>query len=159
MKAALQRVAAAHGESASFLPVIVVRFNGPLQVQPDTIVPQTDGSIVLKAAQADHFMNYNGRGYEAPSTLYKLRWNVAAKPGSYRVGFVIDPRLQNAGAVVMVNGKSTVAKFAAPGDIASSQELTLTETVTIGDKAYTTVEITPPSLSSKAHRFRPTSSS
>jgi len=144
MKAALQRVAAIHGEGSSFLPVIVVTFSRPLHVQPDTIAPQVDGSIVLKASQADHFMNYNGRGYEAPSTLYKLRWNVAAKPGSYRVALRYRSKSQNAGAVVMVNGKSIAARFAAPSDVVSPQELTLAETVMIGDKPYTTVEITPP---------------
>jgi len=96
MKAALQRVAAAHGEALRFL-CHRRQVQWALAGTADTIVPQTDGSIVLKAAQADHFMNYNGRGYEAPARSISCVWNVAAKPGSYRVVLRYRPTLQNAG--------------------------------------------------------------
>jgi alpha-L-fucosidase len=144
---ALQRLKTRYPESASFLPVIAVTFRGPLQVQPQTVAPQTDGSIHLKPAQADHFMNYNGRGYEAPSTLYKLRWNVAARPGTYRITLKYRARPQETAAVAMVNGQSIAVTLAAASQanaVATPQELTLAKVVTVGKQAYTTIELTPP---------------
>ena len=114
-------------------------------MQPQTVAPQTDGSIHLTPAQADHFMNYNGRGYEAPSTLYKLRWNVAARPGSYRITLKYRARPQETAAVAMVNGESIAVTLAAASQanaLATPQELTLAKVVTVGKQAYTTIELT-----------------
>jgi alpha-L-fucosidase len=144
---ALQRVKTRYPESASFLPVIAVTFRGPLQVQPQTVAPQTDGSIHHTPPQADHLMNYNGRGYEAPSTLYKLRWNVAARPGTYRITLKYRARPQETAAVAMVNGQSIAVTLAAASQanaVATPQELTLAKVVTVGKQAYTTIELTPP---------------
>ncbi len=54
-------------------------------MQPPSIAPEAAGTFLLTPQTADHFFNYNGAGYEAPPTLYKLRWFVAAAPGRYRV--------------------------------------------------------------------------
>ena len=71
--------------AAQFLPVIAIPYTGKLTVRPaTTILPAGDGSVLLPEAAADKFLNYNGRGYEAPATIYKLRWWTAVRPGRYR---------------------------------------------------------------------------
>jgi len=70
---------------AGFLPVVVLPFSGKLHVQPPSIAPEAGGNFLLAPETADHFFNYNGAGYEAPRTLYKLRWLIAAAPGEYRI--------------------------------------------------------------------------
>ena len=147
LEAALTRIEVVNGTSAAVLPVIVVKFEEPLLVQPDTIGPQSDGRIVLKASQADHFMNFNGRGYEAPATVYKLRWNIAAKAGNYRIALTYRPKPEAATLCLMVNGKAMVTKVSAQdhADVsAGSQVLELTDSIRIADESYSTVEITPP---------------
>jgi alpha-L-fucosidase len=147
LEAALKRIEKASGTSAAVLPVIVVKLDEPLLVQPDTIAPQSDGRIVLKASQADHFMNYNGRGYEAPATVYKLRWNIAAKAGQYRIALTYRPKPEAASLCLMVNGKAMVTKVGAQdqADVsAGPRVLELTDSVRIADESYSTVEITPP---------------
>lgn len=66
-----------------FLPVIAIPITGNLIVRQPAFSPDADGTFTLTAKQADRFYNYNGYGYEAPPTLYKLRWNLDAKPGRY----------------------------------------------------------------------------
>ncbi|HEY1902135.1 MAG TPA: alpha-L-fucosidase [Terracidiphilus sp.] len=147
LEAALKRMEAASGTSAAVLPVIVVKFDAPLLVQPETIGPQPDGRIVLKASQADHFMNYNGRGYEAPATLYKLRWNIAAKAGNYRIALTYRPRLEAEQLCVMVDGKSSLTWVDAQGktdDSGGSQVVELPGSVRIAGGSFSTIEITPP---------------
>jgi alpha-L-fucosidase len=71
--------------SAGFLPVIVIPFTGRLSVRSAaTISAEADGSVLLDTTKADKFLNYNGRGYEAPATIYKLRWLTDAAPGRYK---------------------------------------------------------------------------
>ena len=72
--------------AAGFLPVVAIPFTGRLSVRPASLVlPAADQTLKLTPEHADKFLNYNGQGYEAPATLYKLRWPVAAKPGRYKV--------------------------------------------------------------------------
>ena len=72
-------------QDAGFLPVVVVPFAGELGVRPAGMVKAgSDGGVALEATGADQFLNFNGRGYEAPATIYKLRWYLAATPGRYR---------------------------------------------------------------------------
>jgi alpha-L-fucosidase len=66
-----------------FLPVIAIPIPGKLIVRQPAFAPGPDGTFTLTAKQADRFYNYNGYGYEDPPTLYKLRWNLAARPGRY----------------------------------------------------------------------------
>jgi len=58
------------------MPVIKLQFRGSLRM--DEQLPQP-GPVTLDAKAAEKFYNYNGQGYEAPKTLYKLRW--AVRPG------------------------------------------------------------------------------
>jgi alpha-L-fucosidase len=147
LHAALVRTAAGHGALSSCLPVIVAQYGGPLEVQPDTIAPGSGGSIVLKASQADHFMNYNGRGYEAPSTLYKLRWHAAAPPGTYRIAITYRPLLHGGEAAVMVGNRALAIQVdgtAGGGTSSGLNSATLPDNVEIKPADYTTIEVTPP---------------
>ena len=147
LQAALKRIETVSGTSATLLPVIVVKFDEPLLVQPDTIAPQSDEHIVLEASQADHFMNYNGRGYEAPATLYKLRWNVAAKAGNYRIALEYRPRPEAAQLCVTVDGKSILTWVNAQGKtegLGGSRVLELPDSIRIAGGLSSTIEITPP---------------
>ena len=90
-----------------FLPVIVVPFSGRLSVIPPSIAPAADGNFVLLPESADHFWNYNGAGYEAPPTLYKLRWLVHAPPGAYRTEVDVDTLQIGQGIDLVVNGIRT----------------------------------------------------
>jgi alpha-L-fucosidase len=147
LQAAIQRIEAGSGASAAVLPVIVVKFDEPLVVQQEAIAPQPDGRIVLRASQADHFMNYNGRGYEAPATLYKLRWTVTAKAGNYRIALTYRPSVKAALLCVAVDGKPIVtgvkAQAAADGS-GGSQVVELPSSVTITGASSSMIEITPP---------------
>ena len=67
------------------MPVIKLQFRGSLRI--DEQLPQV-GPVTLEAKVAEKFYNYNGRGYEAPKTLYKLRW--AVRPGSVCATFHAD---------------------------------------------------------------------
>lgn len=68
---------------AGYMPVVALPFDGALQVRPDAVAAGTGGRVILAAAQAERFLNYNGYGYDAPPTLYKLRWYAQAGTGDY----------------------------------------------------------------------------
>ena len=130
-------------ESAGFLPVIVLPFGGKLDVKQPTISPEANGSFALTPETADHFFNYNGRDYEAPPTLYKLRWLLAAAPGTYNVE--LDIKLDGQGAQenakldLIVNG-ARIALSAA-----TSRTCTIKTTIHILEPASaTSIELTPP---------------
>ncbi len=63
----------AHWQSG-FLPVIKLSTSGGLVVKRSVPHWNENGAILLTAETAEKFYNYNGRGYEAPKTLYKMRW-------------------------------------------------------------------------------------
>jgi alpha-L-fucosidase len=69
----------------SFMPVVVLPFKGTLHVRPQAIAAAGDGSFHLQPAQAAHYLNYNGEGYEDPATLYKLVWQLDAKTSNYAI--------------------------------------------------------------------------
>jgi alpha-L-fucosidase len=72
--------------AGAFLPVVAVPYTGKLSVRPATTVePDANGTVTLKESSADKFLNYNGRGYEAPATIYKLRWWMDLPAGRYKV--------------------------------------------------------------------------
>jgi alpha-L-fucosidase len=92
------------GRSVGFMPVVVVPFSGRLKVRSAAIVAATaDGSLTLDAARADRFLNYNGRGYEDPATTYKLRWEIEARPGRYKVA-VHYAKSEKAGVMDLIAG-------------------------------------------------------
>ena len=61
------------GAASGFLPVIKLAFRGPL-VLDQPLLPADRTTLDMQ--DAAKFYNYNGRGYEAKKTLYKLRWEV-----------------------------------------------------------------------------------
>jgi alpha-L-fucosidase len=69
----------------AFVPVIALALDQPLRVTPQDIRSPVGGVVTLPAADAEHFLNYNGYGYEDPDTVYKLQWHAALRAGSYEV--------------------------------------------------------------------------
>jgi alpha-L-fucosidase len=65
------------------MPVVAIPFEGELHVRPDAVAPGEDGHVHLAPAQAEHFLNYNGYGYDDPPSLYKLRWHAQVGAGDY----------------------------------------------------------------------------
>ena len=92
-------------QDAGFLPVIALPFEGKLAVQQPMIAPDINGNFALTAQEADSFYNYNGRGYEAPATLYKLRWLITAKPGIYQADVNVSGAEHASEIEIVVNGK------------------------------------------------------
>jgi alpha-L-fucosidase len=74
---------AGRGDVDAFMPVLVLPFKGALRVRPAMIAAVADGHFQLQPAQAAHYLNYNGEGYEAPATLYKLSWMLDAQAAEY----------------------------------------------------------------------------
>ena len=70
--------------AGTFMPVIAVPVDGELHVRPHAVAASSDGRVRLSAQHAEHFLNYNGFGYEDPSTVYKLRWYAALSEGDYQ---------------------------------------------------------------------------
>lgn len=58
-----------------YLPVIAVKYEGALLLDK-VLVAKGDAPYALNQKNAEMFWNYNGEGYEAKKTLYKLRWLV-----------------------------------------------------------------------------------
>ena len=93
-------------KAAGYLPVVAVPFAGQLGVRPAAAVKAgTDGSVALVTAAADQFLNFNGRGYEAPATIYKLRWYAAAAPGRYRAEVRYAKAVSGGAMVLLVGGE------------------------------------------------------
>jgi len=90
-----------------FMPVIAVTFDKALHVRPDALSPGHDGRVKLIPAQASHFLNYNGHGYDDPSTVYKLRWYVALGAGRYQATVHYPPMVQPARADIIIDGHRT----------------------------------------------------
>ena len=143
--AILTRLRAAQKNGAAesiFLPVIVASFAGELKVHPAAITPEPNGRFVLGADKADHFVNYNGYGYEAPSTLYKLRWHVASTPGSYRVALRYKPSQTPTSVDLVVNGRRQPLQLASSST--STEATAVLDHIHIENRAVTSIEITPP---------------
>src|SRR4030095_13822967 len=90
--------------TVGYLPVIVLPFSGRLEVAQASTAPDAAGNFLLTPSVADHFFNYNGTGYEAPETLYKLRWFLIAPPGRYRAEIDVKPTHAKAGLDFVVDG-------------------------------------------------------
>lgn len=96
--------------------VIVAEYDGPFQAAPPNVLK---GST-FRVTDADKFYNYNGEGYYARPTIYKLQWNFAAPPGRYRV-------MLPGGVSAEVDGRK-----AAPGTVELTAREWHTLTVTPG---------------------------
>lgn len=68
-------VVAADALPQGYLPVIAVKYEGALLLDK-VLVAKGDAPYTLNTKNAEMFWNYNGEGYEAKKTLYKLRWLV-----------------------------------------------------------------------------------
>ena len=114
------------GSLEGTLPVIKLTFRSELVI--DKSLPIYDaGPSVLDEKSAEKFYNYNGRGYEAPKTLYKMRW--AVRRGCASTTF----HAKGEGEVALVSNGSSRKVMLKDGS---------TEEVVIGDDE--TLEITPP---------------
>ncbi|HEX7813745.1 alpha-L-fucosidase [Dyella sp.] len=96
---------ATHSDLADFMPVLVLPLHGTLRVRPPALPADAQGQFALDATHAEHFLNYNGEGYEAPATLYKLAWTVDAKAPSYRVNIEVRAPTASARMDVWVDGQ------------------------------------------------------
>ena len=112
------------GPQAGTMPVIKMQFRGPLTIDQ---VPPPTGPVVLDLQTAEKFYNYNGQGYEAPKTLYKLRWNVQS--GCAALTFHVD----GAGKIALVSNHQARTLTLGAGSI---------QHVTIASDHV--LEITPP---------------
>ena len=109
---------------AGTMPVIKLQFRGPLTIDE----PQpAAGPLTLEPTSAQKFYNYNGRGYEAPKTLYKYRWIV--RSGCAALTFHVDGE----GSVAMISNGHARTVALKEG---------VHEQVTIGPDH--TLEFTPP---------------
>ncbi|WP_263383798.1 alpha-L-fucosidase [Granulicella arctica] len=131
--------------STEFLPVVVVPFTGSFNITPaQTIRPDSKGEMTLPPDKADSFFNYNGRGYEAPATLYKLRWWIASKPGTYQVAVHYN-KVATAGTMTLLIGGQhrQVLLEAGSGEGVWTGDIPITagSARTGGDQR---VEVTPP---------------
>jgi alpha-L-fucosidase len=136
-----QRIAVPAGEDSAivrYLPVIAIPLRGTLTVKQPAFSPDTQGAFSLTVKQADRFFNYNGYGYEDPATLYKLRWNLAAKPGKYRLVVEHAALDKTTHAEVVIDGHRT------PLDLKPSETSTTIAVSLTGSRTDTSLEITPP---------------
>jgi alpha-L-fucosidase len=130
---------------AGYLPVVVLPFSGRLEVVQAATAPDAAGNFLLTPSAADQFFNYNGAGYEAPKTLYKLRWFVDAPPGRYRAEIDVKPTPARAGLDLVVEG------LRIPLIVPSSDAATVTikqnvRVIAAGseDASPVSIELTPP---------------
>lgn len=68
-------VAVGDASLQGYLPVIAVKYSGAW-LMDKMLVAKGDAPYTLTEKNAEMFWNYNGEGYEAPKTLYKMRWLV-----------------------------------------------------------------------------------
>jgi alpha-L-fucosidase len=131
--------------TVGYLPVIVLPFSGRLEVAQASTAPDAAGNFLLTPSVADHFFNYNGAGYEAPETLYKLRWFLIAPPGRYRAEIDVKPTHAKAGLDFVVDGHRiplTVPPSAAT-TVTIKQNIRILPT-SFEDASRVSIELTPP---------------
>jgi alpha-L-fucosidase len=127
------------GTVDNFMPVIVLPLKGPLRVRPSMIAAAADGSFHLQPTQAEHYLNYNGEGYEAPATLYKLSWKLDAQAASYALTLHYASAEQHARVDVWVDGQRYPLELAS---VAGEQTLRVKRIRTAHPYAMQ-VELTP----------------
>jgi hypothetical protein len=89
-----------------FLPVIDVRFDGELRVQPAVTEPDASDTIRLVAADAEKFFNSNGEGYYDPPTLRSEQWHFAVRrAGKYKIEVEYKPGPYSRVIDIEVDGK------------------------------------------------------
>jgi alpha-L-fucosidase len=131
----------------AFMPVVVLPFKGTLHVQPKAIAAAHDGSFHLQPAQASHYLNYNGEGYEEPATLYKLTWQIDAKASDYTCTVSYTPLPQPTQMDLWIDGQRYRLNLAAA---ATGTQKVVSQAIPVHrDRAAhpyaMQVEMTPPS--------------
>jgi alpha-L-fucosidase len=108
--------------ATGFMPVVAVSFDGALHVRPDAVAAGKDGRVVLAEKQAAHFLNYNGYGYAAPETVYKLRWYAAASAGRYRLNIRYRPTTHAHRLDLTVDGRRATISLPRDGHAVATVE-------------------------------------
>jgi alpha-L-fucosidase len=119
--------------AGEFLPVIAVRFDGELKVQPAVAQPDENNTIRLVPEDAERFFNSNGEGYYDPPTLRSEKWHIAVKrAGSYRIEVaykrgpfsrVVDIRIGNQLIKANLYGSESESTSAGTIDLQASSNL------------------------------------
>ena len=130
---------------AGYLPVIVLPFSGRLEVAPASTASDAAGNFFLTPSAADRFFNYNGAGYEAPKTLYKLRWFLDAPPGRYRAEIDVQPTQAKAGMDLVVDGLRIplTVRFSAAASVTIRQNIRVSP-ASSETASPVSIELTPP---------------
>jgi alpha-L-fucosidase len=124
------------------LVTVVVEYAGSLSVVPPT-VPANGSAIVLTEKNADRFLNYNGEGYYAPPTLYKLQWAVALKgPRDYAVAIDFEQPQHPVTVDLWVRDQQTVLTFPA-GSGPSSINAGMIKASQFQDHPFVMLKLTP----------------
>lgn len=89
----------------AYMPVVVLPIKGPLRVRPRMAAAANDGSFHLQPEHAEHYLNYNGEGYEAPTTLYKLSWQLDAQAADYMLTLHYKAAVANAKVDLWIDGQ------------------------------------------------------
>jgi alpha-L-fucosidase len=127
------------------ISVVVAEYAGNLEVAPPAQHADASGSITLGAQSADHFLNYNGYGYEDPATLYKLRWTIAVETAR-RYQVVVSYQTPSAACMVeVVAGKQHLPATLGINGLALGQaQAKPIGEVTLDAESAAWIEITPP---------------
>jgi alpha-L-fucosidase len=130
---------------AGYLPVIVLPFSGRLEVAPASTASDAAGNFLLTPSAADRFFNYNGAGYEAPKTLYKLRWFLDAPPGRYRAEIDVQPAQAKARMDLVVDGLRIplTVRFSAAASVTIRQNIRVSP-ASSETASPVSIELTPP---------------
>jgi alpha-L-fucosidase len=140
-------VDAAGASADAFMPVVVLPYKGNLHVRPETIAADGDGRFHLQPAQAAHYLNYNGYGYEDPATLYKLMWKIDANASDYICTITYVPPPQSAKIELWIDGQryAMTLTSATPGTKQSASQTIRVHRDRAAHPYAMQVELTPPS--------------
>jgi alpha-L-fucosidase len=128
----------------AFMPVVVLPLKGPLHVRPLSLAATADGSFHVQAAQAERYLNYDGEGYEAPDTLYKLSWQLDAKANDYVLTLNYTPSARPAQMDLWVDGQRYPLNLAAEvGKSPTASETVLVHRDRAAHPYAMQVELTP----------------
>jgi len=118
-----------------FLPVVAVRLDGEVKVEPEAILANETGAIHLIPKDADKLFNNNGEGYYDPPTLRSERWHIAVKrSGAYQVELIykpgpfariVDVRIGNQLLKATLYGKEGKSSLAGELNLRASDNLTV----------------------------------
>jgi alpha-L-fucosidase len=129
----------------AFMPVIVLPLKRPLRVRPRAIAAASGGTFQLTPAQAERYLNYNGEGYEAPATLYKLRWRLDAQAADYSLILRYAPAAQPTRVDVWVDGHRYPLDLAGVNGADAASQVLHVHRDRLAHPYAMQLELTPPS--------------